>query len=235
MFTWICPQCGREVPPSYDECPDCSAKTAQPAAGGVAPPPPSESAPPASVREPPPAAPQAIRPTSAPQAPPVPRQSGGHMPGWLMTLLFAFAFVGLGASIYWGYNYYAGRKQAGSPLPGAMEPAGAKGGKMHPLQKYLEVSGVRFVGEKKQTQARFLLINHSEAEITNLAGSITVWARTQRSEEDAVGTIAFKVGEIGPNQSREVTAPLATKLKIYELPDWQNVTTDIQITSPPAQ
>jgi hypothetical protein len=157
------------------------------------------------------------------------------MPAWLMTILFAFAFVGLGACLYWGYNYYAGRKQASAPLPGSAEPAGAKGVKMHPLQKYLEISGVRFIGEKKKTEARFLIVNHSEAEISNLAGTVTVWARTQRSEEDPVGAVAFKVAEIGPNQSREVTAPLATKLKIYELPDWQNVTTDIQITSPPAQ
>src|ERR1035438_3119946 len=28
MFTWICPTCGREVPPAYNECPDCAAKTA---------------------------------------------------------------------------------------------------------------------------------------------------------------------------------------------------------------
>ncbi|HXM42895.1 MAG TPA: hypothetical protein VN924_16700 [Bryobacteraceae bacterium] len=26
MFTWICPHCGREVPPSYDACPDCAAR-----------------------------------------------------------------------------------------------------------------------------------------------------------------------------------------------------------------
>src|SRR5579859_5151981 len=28
MFSWICPQCGREVPPSYTECPDCKAREA---------------------------------------------------------------------------------------------------------------------------------------------------------------------------------------------------------------
>jgi hypothetical protein len=26
MFTWICPQCGREVPPSSESCPDCKAQ-----------------------------------------------------------------------------------------------------------------------------------------------------------------------------------------------------------------
>ena len=32
MFTWICPQCGREVPPAYADCPDCAAKAAASAA-----------------------------------------------------------------------------------------------------------------------------------------------------------------------------------------------------------
>jgi hypothetical protein len=29
-----------------------------------------------------------------------------------------------------------------------------------------------------------------------------------------------------------VVAPLATKLKPYELPDWQNASAEVQITSP---
>src|SRR5205085_12555142 len=37
MFTWICPQCGREVPPAYNDCPDCAAKAK--AASGPAEPP----------------------------------------------------------------------------------------------------------------------------------------------------------------------------------------------------
>jgi hypothetical protein len=151
-----------------------------------------------------------------------------------MTIAFALAFVGLGAIVYWGVNYYSGRKAANAALPAPLEPVGQKGGKPHPLQKYIEIAGVRFIGDKKQTQARFLVINHSEAEIVGLAGALTVWARTQKSEEDTVGTVTFKAGDIGPNQSREVTAPISTKLKIYELPDWQNVTSDLRITSPPA-
>jgi hypothetical protein len=31
-----------------------------------------------------------------------------------------------------------------------------------------------------------------------------------------------------------MTEPLTTRLKFYELPDWQNVSTDIQITVPGA-
>ena len=30
MFTWVCPQCGREVPPHFTECPDCKKAAANP-------------------------------------------------------------------------------------------------------------------------------------------------------------------------------------------------------------
>src|ERR1035441_10403029 len=73
MFTWICPQCGREVPPAYADCPDCAAKAA--AAGAAAPPqppaepgPPLQSAPPPAYPPPPP--PAAAQPYYPPPAPP---------------------------------------------------------------------------------------------------------------------------------------------------------------------
>ena len=79
---------------------------------------------------------------------------------------------------------------------------------------------------------RFLVVNHSSAEIADLAGAVTVWARTQKSEEERVGTFSFKLPSLGPNESRDMTAVLDTKLKVYELPDWQNLTSEVQVTSP---
>ena len=150
-----------------------------------------------------------------------------------MTLVFFFALVGVVSAVYWGVNYYRGGAPSATPAA-PPESASKGGGKPHPLAKHLEIAGMRFLGDKKQTSARFILINHSEAEITGLGANVTVWGRTQRSEEDAVGTLSFKVADIGPNEVKEVTVPLVTKLKIYELPDWQNITTDLQITAPPA-
>lgn len=44
MFTWICPQCGREVPPSSAACPDCQAlkQNAEPMAQDAALQPPAD-------------------------------------------------------------------------------------------------------------------------------------------------------------------------------------------------
>jgi hypothetical protein len=219
MFTWICPQCGREVPPAYNECPDCTAKAAQAAAE---PPPPPQ---PAAEAAPPPAY---VPP------PPQPRISTQHsgLPIWLLTVVFAFAFVGLGAGVYWVVQVFRGSHQATTPSINVESPAAKAGAKTNPLQKYIEVSGLRFTQDaKKKTIAKFVLINHSEADLTGLAGNVTIWGRTQKSEEDAQGTFSFTTN-LGPLESKELSAPVDTKFRIYELPDWQNVTLDLQITAP---
>ena len=79
------------------------------------------------------------------------------------------------------------------------------------------------------------MVNHSSGEIPDLEADVTLWASTSRSDEDSVGSFSFKLNGLGPNDSKELTEPLKTKLKMYELPDWQNATAEIQITSPPAQ
>ncbi len=235
MFTWICPKCGREVPPAYSECPDCTRKAAEsgaevPPAEAAAPPvvPPAVTATPVTVAPPPPA----YVPAQAPARPPTPaRTHATHsLPTWLLTVVFAFAFLGVVAAVVWTAGYLRGRGQ--TPSSTVESPAAKPGAKTNPLQKYIEVSGVRFLQDaKKNTVAKFMLTNHSDADISGLAGNVTIWGRTQKSEEDAQGTFSFTTN-LGPQESKEMTAPVSTKLKIYELPDWQNVTPDLQITAP---
>jgi len=244
MFTWICPKCGREVPPSYDECPDCArAVETGPTPAAAEPLSPEEQR----LRQlglggagnetpqpvPLPAQPAPAQPGMPMHRETPPRQRGGGPPVWLMTILFAFAFVGIGSGIYWLVGYLRSNPP-GRPPSAVESPAAKSGGKTSPLQKYIEVSGVRFIEDsKKRPQVRFVVVNHSAAEIDGLAGNVTIWGRTQKSEEDAAGTFTFATN-LGPWESKDMTAPLNSKLKIYELPDWQNVSTDIQITAPAA-
>ncbi len=221
MFTWICPQCGREVPPTYTECPDCAKRAAEPKPDPAAPAAqaPAQAAPPQSPAAAPPAAPVYRAPAPAPR---------GGMPTWAMAILFAFAMFGLVAGVYW----LVGAARGGKPTAAVESPAAKPGAKTNPYQKYVEISGVRFVEDaKKKTQVRFVLVNHSNADILGLGGNVTVWGRTRNAEEDATGTFTFKT-DLKAYESKDMTEPLNTKLKIYELPDWQNVSTDIQITSP---
>jgi hypothetical protein len=166
-----------------------------------------------------------------PYAPP-PSVARPGLPAWLLTLLFAFAFLGLGAGIYWLVGYLRGS----NPVPTAAveSPAAKPGAKVSPYQKYIEISGVRFLEDaKKKPQVRFVVTNHSGADITALTGNVTIWGRTRKSEEEAAGSFQFTT-DIGAWQSKDVTVPLATKLQMIELPDWQNTSTDVQITGPGA-
>ena len=83
----------------------------------------------------------------------------------------------------------------------------------------------------KKMQARFLVVNHSTTELEDLNANVTLWASTAKSEEEPVGTFPFKIGRLGPNESKELTAPFKTKLKIYEVPDWQNMNADLQVNA----
>ena len=292
MFTWICPQCGKEVPPAYNDCPDCSKKAASgvgdaaaaPPATVFAPPsqqpyshqppqqqapppgyypPQAQQAPPPGYYPPPPQAQQAPppgyyppqpqppapppqqpyyqQPPQAQQAPPQGYYSaptapahGLNMPVWLMTILVALAVGGVLFGIIALVKSNRGSDGNGpAPIAAVESPAAKPGAKTNPLQKYIEVAGVRFVSDPKNQapMVKFLLINHSPADINGLAGNVTMWGRTQKSEEDAQGSFSFSA-TIGPYESKELTAPLNTKRKIYELADWQNITTDVQITGP---
>jgi hypothetical protein len=113
-------------------------------------------------------------------------------------------------------------------------PAAKPGMATNPWQKFIEISALRFVTDpkkKNQILAKFVVTNHSSEGLSGLAGNVTVWADTKKSDEDAQGTFSF-ITNLDGYESKEVTTPLTTKFKIYELPDWQKMTTDLQITAP---
>jgi hypothetical protein len=192
------------------------------------PPPPQQYAPPPQQQ------PQYAPPR--PQAPPAawqptPTQSGP--PTWMVAIGFAVVLLLVGGGIYYFFLRTPGESSAAKA--GLENPANASQQKVtNPLQKYVEVVGMRLINEDKKPVAKFVVVNHSSAEIDGLEADVRLWASTSRSEEDSVGSFSFKLPEIGPNSSKDLTEPLKTKLKIYELPDWQNTTAEIEITSPAA-
>ena len=151
-----------------------------------------------------------------------------------MIVGFAVAFLVVGGAIYYGVQHFGSSNP--TEKAGLENPSVASKQKVsNPLQKYVEVVGIRMVTDNKRPVAKFVVVNHSGTEIDSLVANVTLWASTSRSEEDSVGSFNFRIGSIGPNESKELTEPLKTKFKMYELPDWQNATAEIQITSPQAQ
>jgi hypothetical protein len=149
-----------------------------------------------------------------------------------MSVLIGAGIVALLGGIYWLVGSSHGDSQAAAPTASAQNAAATPAAKTSPLQKYVEISAIRFTEDaKRKIVVKFMVTNHSDADMSGLAGNVTIWGRTQKSDEDKVGTFSF-TADVPPLVSKEVSAPLDTKLKVYELPDWQNVTTDVQITAP---
>jgi hypothetical protein len=138
----------------------------------------------------------------------------------------ALAFVGVLAIL--GIAYLLMGSHSSSSAKDA-----AKQATTNPIQKYVEVNGIRIVSDKGGQAVKFLVVNHSGVEMTDLGATVTLWASTQRSEEDSVGTFTFHADSIGPNEAKELTAPLKSDKPSYDVPeDWRNITADVQVTSP---
>lgn len=104
----------------------------------------------------------------------------------------------------------------------------------HPLGKYIEIAGFRIseasVGKLK---IRFVVINHSDGDISDLGLKVTLKPVTAKPQDPPICTFDAKVPDLGPEEMKQVTGSADTKLRVYELPDWQYLKSDFEITSPP--
>ena len=245
MFTWICPTCGREVPPSMSECRNCAQKQAeaQVAAPPVAVPqqpmtnqptvqqmPPQAAAPqPQYQAAPPPPEPRGYAPAPAPTyqtvsyMPPVQQTQG--LPSWLITLLVFGGLLGLGAAFY--FLYLPSTKREGSEAVAKVEsaegaPEGAKISKVNPLTKQLEITGLRITEDaRKKLQVRMIVINHSNADMGEVKLNITLSSAAGNGQQTLLGKFPLTVSDLGPMEAKETKGSLAINLRAYELPDWQ--------------
>ena len=256
MFTWICPKCGREVGPSYNECPFC----ADAARGPSQPLPPVPVGPPAQHQAPPQpqytqpqpqyAAPvqeaplpttQYVQPQAPPQPvpPPPPPQpvyyvgADDHpnrsIPPWLAALLAFAAVAIIAASVVW-YSQRNREKVGGSDVKSAaLAKANAAG---NPYKKYLELTGFR-IGESagKKLQVQFLAVNHGGVDMTDIEGTITL--RVKGAAEDTPAcTFKFRVSNVPGYGAKEVVVTeFIQKRKFFEMPDWQFLEPVIELTS----
>lgn len=221
MFTWICPKCGREVPPSYSECPNCAATTepvkTEPEVPSPAPPP---------VRE--------AQPVKLPEAAPAPVEAvhrvekSRAMSPTVAALLAMAGVCGLLALLYF-VVLPKGASTAAVQSPSAtFESPGTAGvaQSAHPLAKHVEISGVRLIGEKGRTRVQILVINHSGADLPELKLRVQLAAEGRTPFEFPV-----TVPSLGPYEYRDLAATVKTNLKPYEWPDWQFIRPKFQVVS----
>ncbi|MEP6538070.1 MAG: hypothetical protein ABJF23_22210 [Bryobacteraceae bacterium] len=161
-------------------------------------------------------------------APPARSQAG--LPGWAIGVGFAVALAGI---LYVLFTYVLPKKSSQAATSPTAETAPAVAGagakKPHPLAKFLEIVGIRWVEDAKQkAKMQFIVVNHSAADLPELKLQISIKAAGKELFE-----IPFTISSIGPYESKEFSTPIQTSLKGYELPDWQFVKADFTIISEP--
>ncbi len=206
MFTWICPKCGKEVPPSYSECPNC-------AAGEVEAPP--ETAVAAPVETP------AAAPHAAAPPPPAHKSKGRH---YLEGIIAAVTIIVVVLTVVAILRTGVFRKESAAPAPEAAKaqaPLVAPAVETNPVFKSIEITGFRLTEDKQQKpQLQFVVVNHSAADVGEVKAQANLRVQTAKPEEAPVGTFALAV-TLGPYEAKDMRVPLQTKLRAYELPDWQ--------------
>ena len=120
-------------------------------------------------------------------------------------------------------------KQSGSfEPPGAATPVGK-----HPLARYIELVGFRLTeASAGKLNVKFAVVNHSDADIGDLAVKVRLTTTAAKPGDAPIAEFETKVPSLPPQEIKEVSGSATTKLRIYELPDWQFLRAEFEITSP---
>jgi len=101
------------------------------------------------------------------------------------------------------------------------------------IAKYIELVGFR-ITEKGAGHliVQFAVVNHSEADIGDVKMNVNVGTTAAKPGDPPLISFPAQVSHLGPSELKDVTVEVPTKLRVYELPDWQFLKVDFQITEP---
>jgi hypothetical protein len=177
-------------------------------------------------------APEPVRPAPAPAAatftPPEPK--GKSLPSWLVSVL---TVVAIGAGLALLYYLVSGRKSvdASKAPAAAVQPVDEPktGAGSSDLTKNLEFTGLRVQEDKNQkVEVRMLAVNHSLGELPPM--KLDVQLKTA-GKPDVLAEFTADLPSMGPLDTREIKTTAKTKMRAYELPDWQFLRAEVAETT----
>jgi hypothetical protein len=101
------------------------------------------------------------------------------------------------------------------------------------IAKYIELVGFR-VTEKSPGHliVQFGVVNHSEADLGDIKMAVKLATTAGKPGDPPLITFPAQISRLGPSELKDVTVEVPIKLRVYELPDWQFLKVDFEITDP---
>lgn len=103
----------------------------------------------------------------------------------------------------------------------------------NPIAKYIELVGFR-VTERSPGHLiiQFGVVNHSEADLGDVKMKVNLGTTAAKPGDPPLITFPAEVSHLGPSELKDVSLEVPTKMRVYELPDWQFLKADFEITEP---
>ncbi|HET8548327.1 MAG TPA: hypothetical protein VFL57_10005 [Bryobacteraceae bacterium] len=145
-----------------------------------------------------------------------------RMPAWLSAAAAMLVVAAVLAAIYFLVPKTRGTAAAVPALPKA-EPTPAPSG-VSGLSNTVELTGFRINEDRNQrVQIKFLVVNHSAAELPETKLQVSL-----KRDREEIMSFPLTLPSLAPQESREITATTKTRLRTYELPDWQFIRAEIR-------
>lgn len=200
MFTWVCPECDKEVDVAKKECPHCAATFMEGSTEDTA------------DRLP------RLKETQDPPPEPAARQAFALKPTHLAVFLVGVLAAML-AAVYFSQPDLFKKVPLVASDPGPPEPVG------NGFLGSLEIAGVRFwYAEELKPMARAVLINHGET--PQVGVELRVELRSIEAEPDSQPLASFPVvleQELEGRGSQEVEADMLVAGTLQALPSWDRL------------
>ena len=143
--------------------------------------------------------------------------------GWLFLAVFLSGCASTSSS---------SNKQAKAEAP-AIPPHFTATNTSNPVAKYIELVGLR-VRERSAGHliVQFGVVNHSEADVGDVKLKVNLSTTAAKPGDPPLITFPAQVARLGPTELKDVSVEVPIKLRVYELPDWQFLKADFEITEP---
>lgn len=103
----------------------------------------------------------------------------------------------------------------------------------NPIAKYIELVGFRITERSPgHLIVQFGVVNHSEADVGEVKMTVNLGTTAAKPGDPPLISFPADVAHLGPSELKDVSVEVPTKMRVYELPDWQFLKADFQITEP---